>query len=91
MVTLFSVSHFGISWSTGCRYVESAGTFDRPFDHLLLAAAGGLVLHMAPCTGRAEVIIAFYQNSFLPVKCSGEIEKWHLKRLVLPIEFPNEI
>jgi hypothetical protein len=57
---------------------------------MLLAAAGGLVLHMAPCTGRAEVIMAFYWNPFLPVKCSGEIEKWPLKRLVLPIEcHPN--
>jgi hypothetical protein len=44
------------------------------------------VLHMAPCTGRAEVIMAFYQNSFVPVKCSGEIEKWPLERLALPIE-----
>jgi hypothetical protein len=56
---------------------------------MLLAAAGGLVLHMAPCTGRAEVIMAFYRNLFLPVKCSGEIEKWPLKRLVLPIEFQD--
>jgi hypothetical protein len=51
------------------------------------AALSKLVLHMAPCTGRAEVIMAFYRNLFLPVKCSGEIEKWPLKRLVLPIEF----
>jgi hypothetical protein len=53
---------------------------------MLLTAAGGLVLHIAPCTGRVEVIMAFYWNPFLPVKCSGEIEKWPLKRLVLPIE-----
>jgi hypothetical protein len=54
---------------------------------MLLAAAGRLVLHMAPCTGRAEVIVAIYQNPFLHRKCSGEIEKWPLKRLVLPIDF----
>jgi hypothetical protein len=28
---------------------------------MLLAAAGGLVLHMAPCTVRAEVKMAFYR------------------------------
>jgi hypothetical protein len=39
---------------------------------MLLAAAGGLVLHVVPCTGRAEVIMAFHWNPFLPVKCSGE-------------------
>jgi hypothetical protein len=39
------------------------------------AALSKLVLHMAPCTGRAEVIMAFYRNPFLPVKRSGEIEK----------------
>ncbi len=39
---------------------------------MLLAASGGLVLHMAPCTGRGEVIMAFYWNPFLPVKGSGE-------------------
>ncbi len=42
---------------------------------LLLAATGGLVLHMAPCTGCAEVIVAFYWNPFLPVKSSGQNEK----------------
>ncbi len=76
-------------WSTGFRHVESTGIFDRPFDRLLLAAAGQLVLHTARCTGRAEVIMAFYWNSFLPVRSYGEIEKWPLKRLVLPIEFVN--
>ncbi len=39
---------------------------------MLLAAAGGLALHMAPCTGRAEVIMAFYRNPLLPIKCSSE-------------------
>jgi hypothetical protein len=39
---------------------------------MLLAAAGGLVLHMAPCTGRAKVILAFYWALFLRVKYSGE-------------------
>jgi hypothetical protein len=42
---------------------------------MLFAAADGLVLHMAPCTGRAEVIMAFYRTPFLPVKSSGENEK----------------
>jgi hypothetical protein len=36
-----------------------------PFLRLLLAAAGGLVLHMAPCTGRAEVIMALYMKLVL--------------------------
>jgi hypothetical protein len=39
---------------------------------MLLAEAGRLVLHMAPCTGRAKVVMAFYRDSFLPIKCSGE-------------------
>ncbi len=41
---------------------------------LLAAAYCRLVLHMAPCTGRAEVMMAFYRNPFLPVKCSVKRE-----------------